>query len=298
MIVRPTFPSRMLLALFLVACGSEEEDARVIVGLTTDMAVGFDIHEIERTTKVDGVVTHAERLSYGAGELSLPAELPIVARDGAAIEVSLVAFRKGELSPIVTRLAEARAQGGRTLFLPVSLDEACAGVSCAGPTTCVAGACIDPFLAQGTLEDHDPAWITTAEDACKTRSSGEPTVEIGQGKDAFAPLAEGEVVPIEPGPQGGHHIWLALRVTGLRQMGSRLRVGGLFPDLAYEVPPFTSQVTLRKAGDPCELYGVRFQVDRGVPVEAIRGLPLDVELVLSDPNDDAAAATTRVVIAP
>src|SRR5512139_1722533 len=56
MIVRPTPKTRItLLALSLAfaGCGSEDADANVVVGLTTDMAVGFDMHEIERTTRVD-----------------------------------------------------------------------------------------------------------------------------------------------------------------------------------------------------------------------------------------------------
>ena len=122
---------------------------------------------------------------------------------------------------------------------------------------------------------------------------------LGQGESAFAPLQDSEVVPIEAGPQGGHHVWLALHVNGLRQMGSHLTVRGYFPDLAYELPPFTSRVTLRKAGeDHCEIHGVRFQVDQGISVEAVRGRALDIEVVLEDPNGDVATAMKRVAIAP
>lgn len=300
MSVRPTPQTPMvLLVLACAGCGSEETDANVAVGLTTDMAVGFDIYEIERTTKIDGVVTSTERLSYGEGKLSLPAEGFIRAgRDGADVEISIAAFRRDEESPVVTRSAATHAQGGRTLLLPASLDETCVGVPCPASATCVEGACVDPFIAPTTLEDHDPAWITTAEDACKTLSSGAPALVLGQGQAAFVSLEENEVVPIEPGPQGGHHVWLALQATGLRQMGSRLKVSGYFPALAFEVPAFTSGITLRKAGDHCEIYGIRFQVDRDISVEAVRGQTLELSLVLTDPNGDAATATKRVVIAP
>ncbi|WP_236644422.1 hypothetical protein [Sorangium cellulosum] len=289
-----------LLALVPSACGGEEADARVVAGLTTDMAIGFEVHAIESTTKVDGAVTRAERLSYGSGDLSLPAELPIAeARDGAEIELSIAAFRDGEAAPIVTRTAATRAASGRSLLLPVSIDAACSGLACAAGATCAAGACVDPFIAPSALDDHDPMWIASAKDACKTPSSGEPAIVIGQGESAFAPLDEGEVVPIEAGPQGGHHVWLALRVTGLRQMGSRLRVGGYLPELERELLPFTALVTLRRAGEGrCEIYGIRFQVDRGLSVEAVRGRALDVEVALEDPNGDAATAAQRVVIAP
>ncbi|WP_433933124.1 hypothetical protein AB3662_02845 [Sorangium cellulosum] len=301
MIVRPT--PRALIALIVLCsagCGSEDADALVVVGLTTDMAVGFEIDRVERTTQVDGVITRVESLSYGRGELSLPAELAVEpAHDGAEVEVSVAAFRDGEGSPVVTRTAATRAVSGRAMFLPVSLDAACSAISCAAGATCAAGACVDPFVEPSTLADHDPAWIASANDACKTPSSGDPAVVIGQGERAFAPLEHGDVVTIEPGPQGGHHVWLALRVTGLRQMGSRLTVGGRYPDLAFELPSFTSLVTLRRAGDAgCEIYGVRFQVDRGLPVDSVRGRTLDAEIVLEDPNGDVATAAQRIVIAP
>lgn len=301
MIVRPTPWAQMaLLVLFAAGCGREDADAQVVVGLTTDMAVGFDIRRVERTTKVDGVITHAERLSYGEGALSLPAELLVEpAHDGAEVELSVAAFRDGEASPIVTRRAATRAASGRRLLLLVSLDEACSAATCEPDATCVAGACVNPFIAPSALADFDPKWIASAPDACKTPSSGAPAVVIGQGESEFAPLQDSEVVSIEAGPQGGHHVWLALRVSGLRQMGSHLKVGGHFPELAYELPPFTSGVTLRKAGkDYCEIYGVRFQVDQGLSVEAVRGRTLDIEVALEDPNGDVATAMKRVAIAP
>ncbi|MDC0744627.1 hypothetical protein [Polyangium mundeleinium] len=302
MIVRPTSLSCLVwLGLVLAGCSNDNEDTStdVVVGLTTDMAVGFDFYELERTLKVDGVVTQSELVSYGAGNLRLPAELPAqAAEDGATIELSLAALRIGEHVPMVTRTATTRVLEGRSLLLPVSLEEACVGVACAANATCMKGACVDPFIDPSSLPAYDPTWIESVEDACKTASSGAPALVVGKGQMAFASLTEGEVVPIEPGPQGGHHVWLALRVTGLRQMGSTLKVNGFYPDLDYKLSPFSSQVTLRKADGHCELYGIRFQVDRGIAVDAVRGLPLDVTFTLTDPTGDAATAETKVVIAP
>lgn len=299
MIARPPPPAHVaLLALCLAGCGGE--GAGVAFGLVTDMAVGFDVRRLEVTATVDGAVALTESLSYGQGELSLPAELLVQpAPDGAEVELSVEAFRDDGASPVVVRKAATLAAGGRTLLLPVSLDEACSGVACAAGATCVEGACVDPFVAPSALADHDPTWIISAPDACKTASSEGPAIVIGKGQSAFVPLRDGEAVPIEPGPQGGHHAWLALRVTGLRQMGSRLTAAGAFPDIEYELSPITSMVTLRKAGEGlCEIYGIRFQVDHGLPVDAVRGRALDVEISLEDPNGDRATATKRIVIAP
>ncbi len=300
MIARPTPRGKVaLLALCLAACAGEGEPATVAVGLTTDMAVGFDVHRVEITTAVDGVVGEEQRWSYTEGDLALPAELRIEAQDGAEVEVTVHAFGKAEPEPFVTRIAATRAAPGRTPFLPVFLGESCSGVSCPAGSTCVEGACADPFVAPSALEDHDPAWIDSAPDACKTPSSGAPDVVIGLGQSGFAPLVDEGEVPIEAGAQGGYHVWLALRVNGLRQMGSHLTLAGAFPDLDVDLAPVTTVVTLRKAEEgQCEIYGVRFRVDAGLPVETIRGQALDIGVTLQDANADVATATQRVVIAP
>lgn len=301
MMVKPARRGKVaLLALCLAGCAGEGDPATVAVGLTTDMAIGFDLHRVEIVTAVDGAVVEEQRWSYTEGDLLLPAELSIEAQDGAEVEVTALSFGKAEPEPFVTRTAATRATSGRTPFLPVFLGEGCSGVSCAAGSTCVEGACVDAFIAPSALEDHDPSWIDSAPDACKTPSSGEPAVLIGLGQSGFAPLGDDvEEVPIEAGAQGGFHVWLALRVSGLRQMGSHLTLAGGFPEIDVELAPVTTVVTLRKAEDgQCEIYGVRFRVDAGLPVETIRGQALDIEVTLEDPNSDAATATQRVVIAP
>lgn len=287
------------LSLWLAGCGGE--DARVVVGLTTDMAVGFDIRRLETTTTVDGAVVDTASLSYGAGDLALPAEISVPpARGGAEVALTIEAFGADSgAPPAVTRAVETRATRGRTVLLPVSLDEACSGVTCATGATCSAGACVDPFLDPLDLLEYDPAWIEAAPDACKSPSSGAPEIVPGKGQSSFKVLEYGEVLPIEPGPQGGHHVWLALHARGLRQMGSQLTAGGSFPDLGVDLPVVRTVVTLRRAGEGlCEVHGIRLQVDHGLDIEAVKGQPLDVALSLEDPDGDVATAATRIVIAP
>ena len=75
---RPTSRARIaLLALITAGCGSEDAGARVVVGLTTDMAVGFDVRRVEKTTKVSGAVAGTESFAYGQGKLALPAEIEV-----------------------------------------------------------------------------------------------------------------------------------------------------------------------------------------------------------------------------
>lgn len=41
------------------------------------------------------------------------------------------------------------------------------------------------------------------------------TVELGTGTDAFIPLADGDALRFERGPQGGYHVYGSLRATGV-----------------------------------------------------------------------------------
>ncbi len=45
----------------------------------------------------------------------------------------------------------------------------------------------------------------------------ELTLELGTGESMFEPLTDEQEVPLVAGPQGGHHVWLSLRVGGLSQ---------------------------------------------------------------------------------
>ena len=48
------------------------------------------------------------------------------------------------------------------------------------------------------------------EDGCV----GDPSLEVGTGKDAFEPVDDGDSVVIQHGPQGGWHIWTGIHSQG------------------------------------------------------------------------------------
>ncbi|MCP4804013.1 MAG: hypothetical protein GY913_19340 [Proteobacteria bacterium] len=52
-------------------------------------------------------------------------------------------------------------------------------------------------------------------DPCERAAAYEPVVELGIGEDAFLPVQDGDTLQAEFGPQGGHHVWISLRSTGL-----------------------------------------------------------------------------------
>ena len=296
---RPTL--LMLFALGaggLSGCAGEEEDAAVAVGLSTDLAVGFEVRRVETTATLSGEVTLTESWLYTNGELRLPKELMLPpAADGESVEVSTRAFGEDGGEALVSRSVRTTAVAGRTLLVPLSLDEACEGVACSSGLTCEAGACKNPYVAPDNLPEYDPGWTSSAKDACKSGSSAETTLTIGKGQEGYSTFADGDTLPIEAGPQGGHHAWLALRVTELRQTGSQMKIEGAYPGLGVELPAVSSMVTLRKADEGgCELYAVRFQVDYGLEVEDILGQPIEATITLTDPDGASASATRTFVI--
>lgn len=297
---RPTTAGLLTLFLLplLIGCGSEETKATVVVGLTTDLAVGFDIADLEITMVAGNQAVHEEKLSYNEGKLVLPKEIIFdpLAND-AEIDITIDAFHESLAPPLISRRAKTQAQAGQTLFLPLSLHEACIGVLCNLGDTCIDGICKSPFFPPESLAEYRANWFETAEDACKYNTDKPASLVIGQGASDFTPLKAGEIVHVEAGPQGGHHVWTALRMRGVRQLGSILTVSGTFPNLPYSLPPYQWIVTLRKAPeDQCELYGIRFQVDRGIPLESILGEPFSMQIELQDSDNTKLSATQLVTI--
>lgn len=69
--------------------------------------------------------------------------------------------------------------------------------------------------------------LTACEEAtvCERAAEFDPVLEPGVGEDAFAPLADGDVLTADFGNQGGQHVWLALRAEGVNP-GVKNLLGG------------------------------------------------------------------------
>ncbi|MBK8257046.1 MAG: hypothetical protein IPK82_30785 [Polyangiaceae bacterium] len=288
-----------VVTLGAVGCDGGEPAGRMVVGLTTDMAVGFELTEVRVNAEVNGEAVIDDVYSYASGDLKLPGELvdlPMAIDSDVSVKVEGYG-KAGELK--TRRAAFTRVEVETPLLLPLALESSCEGVFCGDGQTCLGGICGDATIPNKGLLPYDSTWVDTAPDACKNGQSGEPGVTIGKGQSSFAPLQEGEALPIEPGPQGGHHMWLALQVRGLRQQGTVLTLSGRYPDLNEDLQPVNSVVTLRKgAENGCEIYGIRFQVDHGLEVATLYNKVLVVQVKLVDPNQDSAEAQAVVTIAP
>lgn len=84
---------------------------------------------------------------------------------------------------------------------------------------------------------------------------GELTVELGTGEVAFEPLTDGTTLPLIAGPQGGHHVWLGLRVVGMSGTRANLTVEPI-PITTGELPPRSSpvRITMTELADGTHEY--------------------------------------------
>lgn len=64
---------------------------------------------------------------------------------------------------------------------------------------------------------------------------GALVVTLGQGETRYAELDDGTALPLVAGPQGGHHVWIAMHAEGLTDPGVQLLVDA-FPRGAPDPP--------------------------------------------------------------
>ncbi|NUQ75103.1 MAG: hypothetical protein HUU21_16255 [Polyangiaceae bacterium] len=206
--------------------------------------------------------------------LELPAELRFEnLAGGTKVEVSLEAHT-GHFStanPLVVRDASTHFVEGKTLLLRTRLEQECipsfrlAGdlttPTCDPPTTCIAAACADPYVHPSLLEDYSPTWADVFADACKPAAPAEPVVVIGGGQTSFQPLAAGDVVQVEGGPQGGFHVWLSIRMKNLHQAGTTTSVAVYEMGATEPLGTFVSAQSYSRADEGfCDLLGMRCQL--------------------------------------
>lgn len=223
-------------------------------------------------------------------------------REGRSVEFVIDALPPGSSTPVVTRRASTRVIGGRRLLLETSLDAACmqvpgASFACDEPAeTCRGGQCVSPFESPEALPDYEPGWASGGDDPCKP--GGAPEVIVGEGQGDYLPLADGDVVQVEAGPQGGYHVWVAYRAKNLTRAGSITRVTGTVAALSYETNPYQVIFSLDlDEGGYCELHGLRFQIDSAdMPVASLLGHTLDITVEVTDQDGDVGVGTRTVVL--
>jgi hypothetical protein len=295
-----------LLLAVLPACSSPAAPGgtgTIVVGVTTNLRVGVDFDTLHVVMHAGGTTIRDEVQKVGsATPLVLPEELRFSDLSaGTAVDVELTAMEGA--TTLVTRSAATEIVGSATLLLHVTIDYHCVVAPgspapvCTAPETCVAGTCADDHVDGSSLPAYSASWAeATTSDPCKAPGST-PTVVVGQGQADYLPMMDGDTAQVEQGPQGGHHIWVAIRTKGLTMAGSITTVTGHFPDLDVDVGPFSVIFDLEPdEGGWCKLFGLRFQLDQQQPIDGLLGHPLDVKVTVTDADMDVGVGTRDVVL--
>ena len=272
----------------------------VVFGIRSKLTPGVGLDTMRVVLKVDEeVVADEQRFAYDS-TLKFPTELRVDdAPTGAHVEATITGTTYG--MPTLTRVASTEVVGGKSLLLELELESACLQLPgsmapfCESPDTCIHGVCKGSHVEPAKLPEYDPKWASTTIDVCKPKGAGDPLVIVGEGQADYLPLSDGAVAQVEAGPQGGHHIWIAVRMKNLTQSGSITSLTGRFPDLGYDVGPFNVIFTFDPdEGSYCKLYGLRFQLDAQHDIQEMLGRTFEVTATITD-KDKAVGVGKKTV---
>jgi len=288
-------PPLALLAGLPLACSGAEGE--VVFGVTSEFRAGTQLTRLDAALVVDGELV--EERAFEGSTLGFPLEIRAKELDdGVPVEVVLTAFQGG--NELLERRASTRAVEGRVVLVTASLDIACAALGapdCDAATTCVEGACVDPFVDPSAAPDYFAGWAGTGSgDRCEP--GGAPEVVVGRGQADFLDFDPGTELQVEAGPQGGYHVWIAARLKNLKQSGSLIEVTGRAPSLGIDLPSFLVAFSFDPdEGGWCKIYGLRFRLDDDdTPIESLLGQPVEITVTITDPDGDVGTATKSAVL--
>lgn len=331
--------SRVLVLIFLgaivAACGSgggggdpgdggpTSGEGQLVVGVQTTELGGL-AGSYHIVVKQDGTVVGDRSSNFTPGASTAITEaIEVAGRIGSLVEVTAEVFAPpgfASSGPVLSRVATTRIVAGNKRLLRLRLDPRCVvlpgpngapiGPSCQSGLTCVGGSCLPPEVAETELEDFVADWPTIPPpDICRPAKPGPPELILGTGQTDYAPLTDGQTLQLEQGPQGGHHIWMAVRMRNLRQSGSTTTVTSTVIDGPMVLAPLAVVFTFdRDEGGFCKVYGLRYQVDvsglgpdgQSIPAPAYRdflGKTMKVTAEVVDSTGARASASKTVHLA-
>jgi hypothetical protein len=259
-----------------------------------------DVISLYVATAVNGLAFNYQTFGPPSGQqyVSFPMELPFLGLGyGEPFEVFVEARGPGSVMPFMTRYARTTGDG-RTTLLRVLLNDLCSyAAPCGATTTCVYGECLDPFLPPAALEDYSPDWAKYS--YCKPKSPGAPTFVLGTGESAYAPLNDMDTVSLHTLGQGGHHIWIGMRMKNFTQT-STVTLTGHVPGQNLDVGPDMYQATFfdEPALGFCDTFGFTFVVDAVYDYSLYLGQQMQITATITDGDGQTATDTKLVNIAP
>ncbi len=141
-------------ALFVVVAGCAPHAGRILVVVTTDIAVPDPLGEIDvRVARTDVSRSVGQTFSLRSAD-DVPLSFAVAPRDAPSdVDITVDAYRRGAsiclapgeppdcTPPLVSRRAITGFVPGSTRVLEIFLGAACGGVVCAPSETCTAGVC-------------------------------------------------------------------------------------------------------------------------------------------------------------
>jgi hypothetical protein len=309
------------LGVLFAACSdaalAPTEAGTLVVGVQAEElgALAGSVHIVAR---VDGVQVAEETVQPGLG---LPKEIAL--QGGTRAEVTVEARSAGAAPgsvPLLVRSAVARVPTKGKRLLRLQLQPSCAAlppapgdadftprenVACDAALTCVSGRCVSADVPDDALEPYASDWAKNPPDICKPAGAGAPEVVLGTGMTDYGTLSEGQTMALERGPQGGHHIWVAVRMKNIRQSGSITTIRATVPEAPeLKVPDAAYVFTFdRDEGSYCKLWGLRFQLDSGATdlrnaYKPFLGKRIAVTVEVADQAGVRATSTRTIQLAP
>lgn len=214
----------------------------------------------------------------------------------------------------MTRTAATKIVRGESLLDRVTLQASCVppvvgappdggatagGLPCADDETCIDGVCKSPYVDPQFLPVYASGWDADQPDPpCKPLIGAKPEVVVGEGQADYLPLTDQQTVQVEAGPQGGHHVWIAVRMRNLHRSGSRTVITATCPATGQTVMPYDALFTYDPdEGGWCKLYGLRYQLDLGgVDYTQMLGKELDLAVTVTDTSGDEGVGTKNVTL--
>jgi hypothetical protein len=300
----------LLTALSFSASGCKKKSS-LNFGVEAQPAIASRIGKIHYVAKIADAPLADQEIIPKVGVSPFPFEIDLKAPADAQVDLVIEAYPAGPNNtilpkPMLVRRVDAPFVAGDPKLVRVRLESACLtgtpgfkGPTCPAPQSCAMGRCIDPTLLPEDLENYSKDWSKNRPDVCKPPHAGAATLTIGTGQTDFVDIKDGQTLTPEKGPQGGHHLWLAVLQKNLKQNGSTVTITAEQPGTGLKVPP-TAFVFPFEAADhgACKLYGLRLQLDNAsVPVQKFLGQPLDVHVLVADPEGQTAEASIHVAVA-
>lgn len=292
------FGGLLTFAPFALAACPGPVDHELRIGVQSEMLAGVTSVRITTTTP-EG--TSSDLVDFA----KLPYDTRVqTTKNDAELSLRVEALDSAN-NPVVTRTARVTIPeaGVGEQLLRIRLTSLCQAPntpSCTDGQTCIAGRCQDDRLLPSDLELFSPNWAVDIPDICRPANPGSPEVIVGTGQTDYLPLTMGQIVQLELGPQGGHHLYIALRQKNLHRSGSTTTITGKRVDMPVDVPSTAFVFTFDPdEGGYCKLYGLRYQLDSsGTDYRQFLDRDFDITVTVRDSSGTTGVGTTRVHISP